>query len=408
MRIQNRLAAVAFLLASFLQVAVYGAIGQQRQALEARLTQISTHWSELGGKLGRERHRVHTIEAPLQARAADLEYLIRFNDLYTIEAPGTAVADEMLAQVGSLQNLESIDFSHTSISDQGLQSLYAAKNLRSIKLAHSRVTALSLRRLLANVEGRVLDISGLNLTDADLATLPLKNLVRLSVRHNPVTRRSLPRLGHADFVDLGYTNLDAADLSPLSDVQHLLLDYTSINDLQLQEFLISQPRVKNLSLRGTHITDASLVYLPDLTSLELSDCDITAEGLREFGLGPLQHLALNDPKFNGSVFADRYWEVNSLDLRESSISDVDLHWLSNVAQLSILDLHGCDISDASLPFLASLSLGVLDISDTKITAAGAQQVLSCHAIYVSPSQWTSANPAQTGQLIVGQLHGELP
>lgn len=410
-RLGNRLTAVVVVLASFLQVAVYGWIGSQRRAMEARLVQIENDWTGQGGSIGRNELSVYSIEAPRGALPSDLEFLIRSNNLYSIEVAGTKITDEILAQVGSLSELETIDFSHTAISDRGLNYLQLAKKLHSIKLSHSQVTNMGLRKIMSNSKGSTLEVSGLTLTDDHLAKLPLSTFHWISIGHNPLTKVSLPRLSDAGGLDLSHTNLEDADLSCLSSVSHLKLDYTSINDLQLQAFLASNPLAESLSLRGTLITDASLPYMTAISSLYLSDCAVTADGLKQSCLSMI-NLALNDKKYNGLLFADRLWVIESLDLRESSTSDEDIGCLANVDQLRVLNLRGCEITDASLPFLASLSLKVIDISETKITASAARRLLFGPAVYISRSQCTEADLSDMkadsaaglpAALLIGQL-----
>ncbi len=250
------------------------------------------------------------------------------------------------------------------------------------------------------------------MTDDDIAKLPLSSIPRVYLSRNPLTSAALPYLRHVYTLDLSQTKLDGADLTQLEST-HLHLDHTSINDQQIRALVESHGKLDGLSLRSTQVTDASLPYLKKISYLTLGDSPITSTALAESEIASLANwsnqanrLALNDKKFDGSLFATRKWSLSHLDMRGSSISDRDVGHLANVKGLSVIDLRGCNISDASLPFLASLPISSIDLTDTQVTGDAAWQYLEKISVYISASQCsetTLEEAGKTGRWRVGDL-----
>ena len=403
-RWRNRVATVVMVLGSAGFVFFCKNLEQQQQAYTARVTAIALDWSTQAGNLRYYgRFAVHGFAAPRTARLEDLEFLLRSTNLQSIDLTGTGITDAALARIGDLKELSTIKLRRTNIGDTGLRALYAAKDLHSIDLAFTKVTVPGLQAFLKSKEHvRMLNLSGLALTNSELSKLPLSSIPHLSLSHNPLTAAALPYLQHAYTLDLSHTQIAGADLTQLR-AEYLNLDYTPTTDQQIKARFESKRAPDNLSLRGTQVTDASLPLFTKLTYLAVGDSPITAVGLAQSGIaatdpalgippsgmplkGSATKLALNDKRFDGSLFATRKWYVAHLDLRNSSISDSDIGQLANVAGLSILDLRGCDISDASLPFLSSLSLSTIDLSGTKVTGKAAWQFLENITVHILPSQ----------------------
>ena len=426
-RKRNRVATVVMVLGSAGFVIFCKNLEQQRRAFAERVTAIALDWSTQAGRLRRyDKFVVYGIAAPRTARLEDLEFLLRSNGLQSIDLAGTGITDAALAKIGSLTPISLIKLRRTNISDTGLHALHAATNLSSIDLAYTKVTVPGLQAFLKDKQHvRMLNLSGLGLSDSDVAKLPLSSIPHLTLSHNPLTADALPYLKHAYTLDLSHTQIAGADLTQLR-AEYLILDYTPTTDQQIKTLFESKRAPDNLSLRGTQVTDASLPLFTKVTYLAVGDSPITAAGLAQSGIaatdpalgippsgmpmtGSAVKLALNDKHFDGSLFATRKWYVVHLDLRNSSISDSDIDQLANVAGLSILDLRGCDISDASLPFLASLSLSTIDLSGTKVTGKAAWQFLENIAVTISPSQCSEEvlqNSRSNSRWSVGDLLDE--
>lgn len=397
-RRRNRVATGALVLATAGFVLFCKNLELQRHELAERLTAIDNEWSTQAGSIRRYRYNIYTFTAPPNARLEDLELLLRANSLATIEVAGTDITDAMLAKIGSLSHLRTIDLSHTGIGDAGLRALKSASNLDFIDLSHTKVTAPGLQTFLAkNEHVHTLNLSGLGLTDGDIAKLPLASVSHLKLRHNPLTAAALPFLRHASMLDLSYTQIASADLTQLATA-YLTLDYTPTTDEQIKALFESSRKPDGLSLRGTQVSDACLPFFAEASSLAFGDGRITQAGIAASGIasisqptsvpptGHVNLLALNDKQFDGSLFATRKWSVSHLDLRNSSISDGDIDQLANVVGLSLLNLRNCNISDAALPFLSSLSLSAVDLTGTKVTGEAASKFLGNVAVYIATSQ----------------------
>ena len=426
-RWRNRVASVVMVMVSAGFVLFCKNLERHRQAIAERVTAISADWStQAGGLRCFEKFVVWGITAPRTARLEDLEFLLQSQNLGAIELAGTGITDAVLAKIGSLNDLQTIDLSHTNIGDSGLRALHAAKDLSSINLAYTKVTVAGLQTFLTNKEHvRMLNLGGLGLTDSELSKLPVSSIPHLTLSHNPLTASALPYLRHAYTLDLSHTQIVGADLTQLI-AENLILDYTPTTDQQIKTRFESKRELGGLSLRGTQVTDASLPLFTNLYYLAVGDSPITAAGLAQSGIaatdpasaippsgmpttGSATKLALNDKHFDGSLFATRKWYVAHLDLRNSSISDRDIGQLANVVGITILDLRGCDISDASLPFLSSLSLSTIDLTGTKVTGKAAWQFLENIAVTISPSQCSEEvlqNSRNNSRWSVGDLLDE--
>ena len=110
--------------------------------------------------------------------------------------------------------------------------------------------------------------------------------------------------------------------------------------------------LKILSLGTTNITDAGMVYLKDLNSLEsigLHGTKITGEGLKHLQGKNLSILGLN----------------------QTNIGDADMKFIGTFTSLKSLYLVGTKITDASIPHLKELTnLQRVDIVGTKISPQG--------------------------------------
>ncbi len=263
-------------------------------------------------------HSVRGFLAPPGARIEDIEYLIQFPELTSLELARTEATDATLAKAAARSSLECLNFSDTQIGDAGLLLFKNARNLGSIKLARSQVTANGLRKFLADKNGHTLDLRGLGLTDADLAQLPLDKFNVLTLDDNPLTNACLPHLAHATHVHLNRTRVDGSGLTALKNIVYLEIDHIALDDEQLLEFMKQRPNLEGLSIRGTQVTDACLPALEKVVYLQLGETAITPTGLLESKINPPSQFSLNDRKFDGSLFVLNRWSIGHLDLRSSA------------------------------------------------------------------------------------------
>jgi Leucine-rich repeat (LRR) protein len=139
-----------------------------------------------------------------------------------------------------------------------------------------------------------------------------------------------------------------------------------------------------LLLRGPFYTDAYLIGLSDLSfqAVDLSDCRITADGLRSFSeqrspgwlslagatFDDQSLAAFDDPS---PAMGSGWRRLSELTLRDTSVTDAGLAQLTSLPRLQRLSLTGTPITDAGLAHIGRItSLEELDLSRTNVQGAG--------------------------------------
>ncbi len=180
-------------------------------------------------------------------------------------------------------------------------------------------------------------------------------------------------------VDLNYTQITDAGLvhlAGLTSLQTLALFNTQVTDAGLRH-LKGLTSLQTLGLSNTQITDAGLVHLAGLTSLQglnLSGTKITDAGLVHLkGLTSLQKLGLSNTQITnrGLVHLAGLTSLQELYLNSTQITDAGLVQLAGLTSLQTLRLSNTEITDAGLVHLSGLtSLQRLALSETQVTDAG--------------------------------------
>ena len=128
-----------------------------------------------------------------------------------------------------------------------------------------------------------LDVSGSSFADGDighLKKLPVRNLdlTGVTITGNVDLLKDCPSL---IALNLSGNKLSAKDLADLNiGIRDLILDNCEITDLGISK-LSHLPKLRNLSLRHTPITDASVSALSNLTldSLNIDGTSISSQGI---------------------------------------------------------------------------------------------------------------------------------
>lgn len=152
--------------------------------------------------------------------------------------------------------------------------------------------------------------------------------------------------------------------------------------LKALEQLVFLPRLKTLGLPMTDATDADLVHLRPLNSLEeltlSGNRELTDEGLKSLGdLVNLKELYLTDIPIDGSVISswNRLTQLEELNLSYTKLDEKHLVHLSGMKNLKLLDVTYTDFSDAGLEFVRGLKqLSVLFVMATRVTPEGAAEL----------------------------------
>ncbi len=150
------------------------------------------------------------------------------NEVFKIKLTGTTFADEGLARLHELRDVQILNLDGTKVTDAGLPQLNGMTSLRSLSLANTKLTDAGLAQLagLTSVKTLVLDKTAIT----DVGLVHLKAMSRLS------------------YLSLEKTDVTDAGLLQLSQITSL----------------------RSLRLSGTRVTDARIAELKrDLPDLEI-------------------------------------------------------------------------------------------------------------------------------------------
>jgi hypothetical protein len=129
-------------------------------------------------------------------------------------------------------------------------------------------------------------------------------------------------------------------------------------EVTFDEQIPSRPLV-GVDLRNSKTTDAGLVHLKGLTSLQILDLRKTK--VTDDGLEHLKELT----------------SLQSLNLMYTQVTDAGLVHLKGLKSLQQLRLHGTQVADAGLMHLKGMtSLQTLMLYDTKVTTVGVNDIQS--------------------------------
>jgi Leucine-rich repeat (LRR) protein len=237
------------------------------------------------------------------------------------------VSDSDMDLVARLDKLEVLDLSNTRVTDLGLLKLKDLKNIRVLNLFYAEL-----------------------ITDEGLATMRnWAKIERINARGTKVTDNTLALLA-------GKTTIAALDIG-----------YAEVTDSGLQH-LSTLPNLRELAIGGNKLTEVGLQVLrtlPQLRVLDLAGKQRTDSGLwflgtTDLGLDPIATVG----------------ELRDLNLSGLTVTGRGLAKLKPLAKLERLDLHACKrVGDDAVPALAALAgLQWVDVSDTAMTAAGADQL----------------------------------
>jgi len=161
-----------------------------------------------------------------------------------------------------------------------------------------------------------------------------------------------------------------------------LLQLTSLDAASIDSALFSRMvHLDSLQFyEVTHTDDVlrALPALPDLSSIILQKCDVTAVGLKELERFPsLKFLSLRvtDAGVQELAALPILPLLERIDLTETQITAADLAALSRQPRLSCLNLRKTNLSDANLAELAQFQgYDLIVLDDTGVTEEGAEKL----------------------------------
>lgn len=316
-------------------------------------------------------HRVHTLTMS-NCRCLNDEATINISHLsrlHTLSLDGCrCLSDISLRSIGNMINLRKLDLSQCDlISDDALQYLTNIFFLEELSLGWCRRISDKGIKLLVQQPGRnehlhTLSLARCHISDSGVEYLSqlqaLQHLVLNGCTHikSAALGKVLSSLKYLETLDVSYcpSILRSSWQGKINSLRTLDLCYASVSDMQLSRFT-SLPSLEEVNFDSCPVGDWAIAHLadnnvvPNLTSLNLADCDLTDSGM--------MHL----PKFQ---------KLKHLSLFYCNISNHGLRHLSNMMSLETLNLDSRDISDDGLYHLRNLNLKCLDVFSARVTDIG--------------------------------------
>jgi beta-lactamase regulating signal transducer with metallopeptidase domain/Leucine-rich repeat (LRR) protein len=303
---------------------------------------------------------------PLMVKITD-EWLDRLGTIRLLKVLEGAndLTDKGLAQLATMTELQTLSIGGT-FTPAGLKNLATLPHLRNLRL-NAPIDDERLKTLAQITTLESLFVGGDQITDAGLASLAgLSDLKHLQVNSSAIT-------------DAG-----VAQLAPLKKLKSLSLDSPKFTGSSLA--LLREAPLSYLQLAYTALNDAGLVnlrFFPQLTTVVANDTQITDDSLPVLGeLKELEHLDLMYTAIRGEGLAT----VTSLP---------KLNWL-NLRRTEIDDQHLEPLKNLKAPQKDPRQLTLLDISETRITAAGSD--LLKQALPDARVTWLPRTPDASGTI----------
>ncbi len=190
------------------------------------------------------------------------------------------------------------------------------------------------------------------------------------------------RYPDAQKLDIGYKqHIDPDGIRFIAKLplRSVILEKSDSDD-RVSRILAGIPTIENLNLKGTNISDKSLVELaklPRLKALKIDSCKITDVGLIALSRAPkLNQLSINGIKQVSSVALN---EFRKLKLEQLSMSDIRLRdqTIRALAKTNVkkLVLGNCLLTDRSIKLLNNRFVVTLDIKFNNIGMEGLRAVM---------------------------------
>jgi len=367
-------------------------------------------------------HRLHTLSLANCRRLTD-EAIINISHLNSLEALSLdgcrCLTDRSLAALGGLYRLKKLDLSQCDLlTDTGLEQLQNLEEIEELSLGWCRLITDNGIETLAKQPGRSrsLRILGLarcpitengvehlavleNLEELDLngcsdvgsaalgkALSRMKKLTNLDVSYCPgILRTSWQgKIAALKSLDLCYSGVRDSHLSRLTNLpalEELNFDSCPIGDWAIAHLADNTvvPNLTSLDLADTELTDLGMVHIGKFTKLKrlsLFYCNISNGGLRHLAkLSELEVLNLDSREIgdDGLWHLRNLKQLKSLDIFSGRITDSGCSHLAKIKSLESLELCGGGVSDLGCTMLATLdNLTSLNLSQNeRITNRGA-------------------------------------
>ncbi len=332
-----------------------------------------------------------------------IEDLRRFrrdaDSLWILSLAGTQANDQVFAELANFPKLARLDLSRTAITDKGLldsKLFYTATNQPNLSLADTRISWSAIRELTDHARLGKLDLSGLGLTDDQIAH-PIQ-ATQLKLSRNPITDEGVSKLlshGTLFRLDVSDTQITGQCFVESQCPTELILDGTPIDDATLLA-ICKKNTIEKISLARTKVTAAMLPQLSGMT-VRLGQGPITDNDLSNLGPMAFDCLGLNDKQFTGAGLINTAATTLSLDLSNSSVTDDVLIQIQARHRVQFLGLANTAITDRSLPHLRAMEI---DLRGTKVTAQALAEQSTIGRFIISFDQFSPEEMALLRRLRV--------
>ena len=181
-----------------------------------------------------------------------LRHLSKLTKLDELNLSNISMDDSGLANIGALKKLKRLDLSNTQITDAGLPTLSNFPFLGDLNLSETQVSDRGIENLLALHELRKLTLSTTNVTDHALGVIAqMKSVDAINLDGTAVTGQGV------------------AKAFEKNDLSRINLGNCRVYDADITKIVHSMPRLKNIGLAHTEVTDRSLKELAKLNRLEV-------------------------------------------------------------------------------------------------------------------------------------------
>jgi Leucine-rich repeat (LRR) protein len=310
------------------------------------------------------------IEDGAELTADDVSLFGRLGDLRSLKILNCRVLnDEMVEQLTSLKNLDTLALTNSAITDAGVEKIVQSfPNLVELDLSsNTNMTGAAMKQ-----------IAGLG---------KLERLTLLQNRFNDLNTRRMSKMPQLRAIDLR-GNMEAGDmtLEVVGKLPHLTAlkhRSTAVTDAGLAG-LAESKTLESLLMQDFVITNESgphLAKLSKLSSLEVFRCQgFGTDGVLALAGLPLTRLTLRDlPDVGDPALAvlAKLPRLKRLYLHElASLGDEGLHQLAAAKELEVLDIWSLPkMTDASVAVIAALpNLKELSIRETGVTEASVEKI----------------------------------
>lgn len=223
--------------------------------------------------------------------------------------------------------------------------------------------------LIAKLTGlQLLILDGTGVTDAGIAHLvKLPNLGRLQLRGTKITDAAAPaiaKLGRLKVLDLGWTGITDAGMQQFAGLGlcDLAVDGTKITDYSLRNVISGFPRLTDLYIGHTSVTDEGVLHLSKLVELQCLDLGNTQ--ITDVGV---ENLCRCNPR--------KLWE---LSLKNTAVTDAGVLKLRSLQDLRWLYLQGTKITNAVMTVgnFEDWFLEIIYVSNTGVTPEGVTDLIT--------------------------------